>query len=63
MLILGWIELLKQKNADPALLAHGLRGRGAESRASRAQLISDLLDVSRIASGKLQARTRGRAPR
>jgi PAS domain S-box-containing protein len=51
--ILGWIELLKQKNADPALLAHGLEVVGRNTRL-QAQLISDLLDVSRIASGKLQ---------
>lgn len=51
--ILGWIELLKQQNADPALLAHGLEVLGRNTRL-QAQLISDLLDVSRIASGKLQ---------
>jgi PAS domain S-box-containing protein len=51
--ILGWIELLKRQNADPALLARGLEVVGRNTRL-QAQLISDLLDVSRIASGKLQ---------
>src|SRR6185369_680598 len=50
--ILGWIELLKRQHADPATLAHGLEVVGRNTRL-QAQLISDLLDVSRIASGKL----------
>lgn len=52
-LITGWVHMLKRPNAGPDLLARGL---GAIERGVKAQsrIISDILDVSRIASGKLR---------
>lgn len=51
--ILGWSQLLEQRPNDAAMLSEGLP---AISRNARAQtrLIEDLLDMSRIISGKLQ---------
>jgi PAS domain S-box-containing protein len=49
--ILGWTEILKQGHS-PATLDHGLEVIARNTRL-QAQLISDLLDVSRIVSGKL----------
>ena len=50
--ILGWTDLLVQRPADEATLRHGLEVIARNTRL-QAQLISDLLDVSRIVSGKL----------
>ena len=51
--ILGWTELLKRPGQDPALLAQGIEVIARNTRL-QTKLISDLLDVSRIVSGKLQ---------
>jgi PAS domain S-box-containing protein len=50
--VLGWATLLRQSVDDPEEVRNGI---GVIERNARhqAQLISDLLDVSRIASGKL----------
>lgn len=50
--VLGWATLLRQSADDPEEVRNGI---GVIERNARhqAQLISDLLDVSRIASGKL----------
>ncbi len=50
--IMGWTSIVKQRRDDDALLTHALDTieRGA---AGQARLIDELLDVSRIASGKL----------
>jgi signal transduction histidine kinase/ActR/RegA family two-component response regulator len=50
--IVGWSQLLRKGNLDPATAARGLEiiDRNAHSQT---QLISDLLDVSRIISNKL----------
>lgn len=50
--ILGWTEILKQKAIDSATLEHGVEVIARNTRL-QAQLISDLLDISRIVSGKL----------
>ena len=50
--ILGWAKLLRSDAVDPADLDEGLEVIERNSRA-QAQLIEDLLDVSRIVSGKL----------
>jgi PAS domain S-box-containing protein len=50
--ILGWTRLLRKPAADPRLLEEGLRVIDRNARV-QAQLISDLLDVNRIVSGKL----------
>jgi PAS domain S-box-containing protein len=50
--ILGWTRLLRRPAADPSLLKEGLRVIDRNARV-QAQLISDLLDVNRIVSGKL----------
>ncbi|HZT60303.1 MAG TPA: hybrid sensor histidine kinase/response regulator [Pyrinomonadaceae bacterium] len=61
--ILGWVRILHDKSADAEISRHGLEviERNAEAQY---QLIRDLLDVSRIISGKLQLNTRqiGLAP-
>ena len=54
--LLGWANLLRTSGPDEALTAQGLEviERNAHSQA---QLIDDLLDVSRIISGKLRIET------
>jgi PAS domain S-box-containing protein len=51
--ILGWAQLIVKADAGPDVVARGL---GVITRNTRlqAQLISDLLDISRITSGKLR---------
>jgi PAS domain S-box-containing protein len=51
--ILGWVELITRGRDDPAVVDRGLDIISRNTRA-QAQLISDLLDISRIVSGKLQ---------
>jgi PAS domain S-box-containing protein len=52
--ILGWTQLLRRNSdRDPSSLARGLEVIERNTRL-QAQLISDLLDVSRIVSGKLR---------
>jgi len=51
--ILGWTRLLLENIADPDKLRHGLEVV-ERNTVLQAQLISDLLDMSRIVSGKLR---------
>jgi PAS domain S-box-containing protein len=51
--ILGWTQLMLQSAADRDLIARGLDVISRNTRV-QAQLVSDLLDVSRITSGKLR---------
>jgi signal transduction histidine kinase len=51
--ILGWSELLRSGRASPADLAEGLDVIRRNARA-QAKLVEDLLDMSRIVSGKLR---------
>lgn len=51
--ILGWAQLLRTGKWQPNQLAHGLTTVERNAKA-QAQLIDDLLDVSRITSGKLR---------
>jgi signal transduction histidine kinase/ActR/RegA family two-component response regulator len=55
--ILGWVRMLHNQSIDAETSRHGLDviARNAEAQY---QLIRDLLDVSRIISGKLQLNTR-----
>jgi signal transduction histidine kinase len=50
--IVGWSQLLRAGHADAEELAEGLEAIERNAKAQN-QLISDLLDVSRITSGKL----------
>ena len=50
--ILGWTDLMLRKQNDQATVARGLDIVARNTRL-QAQLISDLLDISRIVSGKL----------
>ncbi|HVG18322.1 MAG TPA: response regulator [Blastocatellia bacterium] len=50
--ILGWAKLLKSSNADESLLNQGLDAIERNARL-QTRLIDDLLDISRIVSGKL----------
>ncbi len=50
--ILGWAKLMRSAKADPALIAQGLDAIERNARL-QTRLIDDLLDVSRIVSGKL----------
>ncbi len=50
--ILGWTELMLANREDEALAARGLEIVARNTRL-QAQLIADLLDISRIVSGKL----------
>jgi PAS domain S-box-containing protein len=51
--ILGWTELMLKRHDDAALAARGLEIVARNTRL-QTQLISDLLDVSRIVSGRLR---------
>jgi PAS domain S-box-containing protein len=51
--ILGWTQLMMRGQQDRAVLERGLDVIARNTRL-QAQLISDLLDISRIVSGKLQ---------
>jgi PAS domain S-box-containing protein len=50
--ILGWLQVLRETGNDPNELNEGLAVIERNARA-QAQMIEDLLDVSRIASGKV----------
>jgi PAS domain S-box-containing protein len=51
--ILGWTHILERGRGDPATLAEGLAVISRNARA-QTQMIEDLLDMSRISSGKLR---------
>ncbi len=51
--MLGWVQLLQKRDCDAATQARGLAAI-AQSASIQNQLIADILDVSRIASGKLR---------
>ncbi len=51
--ILGWTQLMTRAQDDATLIARGIDVIARNTRV-QAQLISDLLDVSRIAAGKLR---------
>jgi len=51
--ILGWAKVLLLKRDDPASLGRGLDAIARNAKA-QARLIDDLLDMNRIASGKLR---------
>jgi CheY-like chemotaxis protein len=50
--ILGWVDILQRNMEDKASLGRGIQVIERNARI-QAQLVSDLLDVSRIVSGKL----------
>src|SRR6185312_12521904 len=50
--LLGWSSVLTESIDDKKMLIHGLEAIDRNARV-QAQLIDDLLDVSRIVSGKL----------
>jgi len=51
--ILGWVQVLRSGKLDPAAAGRALETIERNAR-SQAQLIADLLDVSRIITGKLR---------
>ena len=51
--ILGWTQILKNKADDPRTVERGLEVIERNARA-QSQMISDLLDMSRIVSGKMR---------
>jgi PAS domain S-box-containing protein len=59
--IVGWSHLLERGHADPQMLAEGLSAIARNARA-QTQLIEDLLDMSRIVTGKLRLEHRPLAP-
>jgi PAS domain S-box-containing protein len=52
--ILGWVQMLRRGTLPPATVARALSVIERNTRVQE-QLVSDLLDISRITSGKLQA--------
>ncbi|WP_017653997.1 CHASE3 domain-containing protein [Fortiea contorta] len=59
--ILGWAKLLRSGRLDDAKAEQGLEVIERNAR-SQAQLIEDLLDISRIITGKLRLKVRPIAP-
>jgi signal transduction histidine kinase/ActR/RegA family two-component response regulator len=59
--ILGWSQVLRRRAADDPALHQGLEAIERNARA-QAQLIEDLLDMNRIASGKVQLDIQPAAP-
>jgi signal transduction histidine kinase/ActR/RegA family two-component response regulator len=51
--MLGWVHILRNRALDPQRVAHAVEVIERNARA-QAQLIEDLLDVSRIVSGKMR---------
>jgi signal transduction histidine kinase len=51
--MLGWVQVLRQGTQDPNVLARGLQIL-ERNVTLQARLVEDLLDLSRISSGKLQ---------
>ncbi len=54
--ILGWTQILRKEQAEPGMIAKGLEVIERNTRI-QTQLVSDLLDVSRIISGKMRLET------
>ena len=54
--ILGWVRVLEKRPSDPALAREGIEVISRNAKA-QADLISDLLDMSRIISGKIRLET------
>jgi signal transduction histidine kinase/CheY-like chemotaxis protein len=52
----GWLQILRRQPADPALLDRALSSMERNTRA-QVRLIEDMLDVSRIITGKLQLKS------
>ena len=55
--ILGWAQLMTRARTDQSVISRGIDVIARNTRL-QAQLISDLLDISRIVAGKLQIETR-----
>ncbi|HEU4404684.1 MAG TPA: response regulator [Polyangiaceae bacterium] len=55
--MLGWVQLLRNEDPDAAMLKRGLETLERNTKA-QAQLIEDLLDISRIITGKLALQPR-----
>ena len=55
--ILGWAQMLRQRSLDKTATANALESIERNARA-QAQLVSDLLDVSRVITGKLRINAR-----
>jgi PAS domain S-box-containing protein len=55
--ILGWANMLRRRELDPATAAHAFEAIERNAR-SQAQIIDDILDVSRIITGKLRLSVR-----
>ena len=51
--ILGWSHIMQQDNVDPKVIAQGLEVIERSARA-QAEIIDDLLDMSRIISGRVR---------
>jgi len=55
--MLGWSHLLRRRSLEPATITRGLEVIERSAQAQN-QLIEDLLDISRITTGKLHLRSR-----
>ncbi|MBI2217068.1 MAG: response regulator [Candidatus Rokubacteria bacterium] len=55
--ILGWVKLLRQQPVDAATIRRGLETIERNAR-MQAQIVEDLLDVSRVIAGKLRLELR-----
>src|SRR6185295_11799648 len=55
--ILGWAQMLRQGSLDQTSIANAVESIERNARA-QAQLVSDLLDISRVITGKLRINAR-----
>ena len=55
--ILGWAQMLRQANLDPTAMRSAVESIERNARA-QAQLVSDLLDISRVITGKVKINAR-----
>ncbi|MBI2203087.1 MAG: response regulator [Candidatus Rokubacteria bacterium] len=55
--ILGWVKLLRQRSLDDETLRRGLETIERNAR-TQAQIVEDLLDISRVIAGKLRIELR-----
>jgi signal transduction histidine kinase len=55
--MLGWLQIIRTANVDPAMLERAMASIERNAK-SQARLVEDLIELSRVVTGKLQLRTK-----